>query len=229
MREEREESAVCSMREHLVSYLYGELAPEEARDFEAHLKVCSPCARDLQDFRRVREALAEWQIEAIPSRPREIARSRLGDAWRALWRTLPWWGRVAFAGLCVLFVLALFNVQAEWQPGGGFRFRASLLPARSEEGVRPASGTAREREELLALVEGMIREAERRQQQVLAERLRELNERLREEQRETLAEFTRSLDAQQRTYFAALLRELERRRYGALTLADLFFSGNDGN
>jgi hypothetical protein len=245
MNEEKTPSVPCEMSEALIGYLYGELSSQEASAFEEHARTCAQCAHDLRDFMNVRRALAEWRIAPHPKpifeegvvwpSVRQAARGhptrsrdRVG-ALRELWRALPAWGRAVCGMAAVLLLLALFNVQVEWAPGGGFRFRASLLPARTFEFAPSPATPALDRQQILALIEDRIRDAEERQQKVLAAQLEELAERLRREQQTTLTGFVENWEATQRTQWAQLLRELERRRYGALTFADLFFFGPNGN
>jgi len=231
MKEEKMPSVPCKMSETLIGYLYGELTSREASAFEEHVKMCAQCAHDLRDFMRVRRALAEWRIAPYPNPMlgEDVVRPNVRQVARQLWRALPAWGRAACGMAAVLLLLALFNVQLEWAPERGFRFRASLLPARAPESARSSAAPALDRRQILALIEERIRDAEERQQKALAAQLEELAERLRREQQMTLTGFAENWEATQRTQWALLLRELERRRYGALTFADLFFSGPDGN
>jgi mycothiol system anti-sigma-R factor len=41
--------------EFLYAYLDGELPPEQARTFKAHLELCPPCVRYLESYQCVRE------------------------------------------------------------------------------------------------------------------------------------------------------------------------------
>ncbi len=233
MNEEKTPSAMCEMSEKLIAYLYRELSADEASAFEAHLKACAQCAQDLRDFERVRQALAEWQITPVPRVASEfksgLLRPSFRQALRQLLLAMPAWGRVMLGGATALLLLALFNVQLEWTPEGGFRFRASLFPLRAVEPAPSSEMSARERQQIEQLIADMFRDAEQRRQEALAASLQEMTERLREEQRAALADFVQKWNAEQRTQWAVLLRELERRRYGVLTFADLFFPGQDGN
>jgi len=48
-----------------LEYAYGELAPPEAKSFEAHLKSCADCARALEDIRSVRRTMG--QLPTVPA------------------------------------------------------------------------------------------------------------------------------------------------------------------
>ncbi|MCS6815745.1 MAG: zf-HC2 domain-containing protein [Blastocatellia bacterium] len=233
MNEEKTPSTMCEMSEKLIGYLYQELSAEDASAFEAHVKTCARCARDLRDFGRVRRALAEWRIASAPHASVELergaARPRFRQAVHQLLLTMPTWGRVLLGGATALLLLALFNIQVEWMPGGGFRFSASLFPSRILAPTPSSEMSSRERQQIRQLLEAVLRDTERRQQEALAVSVRELTEHLRREQRAALAEFLRDWEERQRTQWASMLNELEQRRYGALTFADLFFPGNDGN
>lgn len=57
----------CARAEEMVTYLYGEATPNEARDFEKHLQNCSACGSELATFGDVREAMGEWRQQALGS------------------------------------------------------------------------------------------------------------------------------------------------------------------
>src|SRR6516162_5418868 len=61
-----QKTSVCSNHEDLVSYLYGEATPEQARRVETHLAGCSRCEDELSGFQRVRRALSEWELNDMP-------------------------------------------------------------------------------------------------------------------------------------------------------------------
>src|SRR5688572_30397241 len=47
-------------KDSLVGFLYGELAPAEARAFEAHLAGCAPCRDEVAGLRATRDDLLAW-------------------------------------------------------------------------------------------------------------------------------------------------------------------------
>jgi hypothetical protein len=58
---------LCARAEDMVTYLYNESTPAEAKDFEKHIKLCSSCRSELATFGDVREAMGEWRQQALGS------------------------------------------------------------------------------------------------------------------------------------------------------------------
>ena len=57
----------CGRAEDLVAYLYEEATPDEARDFESHLRLCAACRTELSAFGGVRQAIGDWRLQALGS------------------------------------------------------------------------------------------------------------------------------------------------------------------
>ncbi|MCC6233456.1 MAG: zf-HC2 domain-containing protein [Verrucomicrobiales bacterium] len=76
-----------------MGWLYGEVAPEERRDLEAHLAVCSECQGRVDGWRRTMGRLDEVAVPCVEKRPK-----------RAAW-SAPHWAAVA-AGLVLVGFLA---------------------------------------------------------------------------------------------------------------------------
>ena len=60
-----ETSNSCGRAEDLVAYLYEEAPPEDARDFESHLRRCAACRTELASLGGVREAIGDWRLQAL--------------------------------------------------------------------------------------------------------------------------------------------------------------------
>jgi hypothetical protein len=60
-------TSLCARAEDMVTYLYNEATPAEAKDFEKHIKLCSSCRSELATFGHVREAMGEWRQQALGS------------------------------------------------------------------------------------------------------------------------------------------------------------------
>lgn len=109
-----------SFKESLLGYLYGELAPEERRAFDAHLKTCQPCRVELAELRGVRDDLLAWappECRDLPSswavspiaEPAPMARLR---AW------MPAFGLAAAAMLVLATSAAIANIEVRYGTDG---------------------------------------------------------------------------------------------------------------
>ena len=128
-------------KESLVGYLYSELAPEERRAFEAHLKVCAPCRAEVAELRAVRDDLlawappecrdlpSSWAVEPVAA-PAPMARMR---AW------MPAFGLAAAAMLVLAVSAAIANVEVRYGSDGLVvrtgRAPAAAVPAASQPDV----------------------------------------------------------------------------------------------
>lgn len=59
----------CARAEELVTYLYGEATPAEARVFRQHLDACAVCREEFAALGGVRESLGAWRAEALGALP----------------------------------------------------------------------------------------------------------------------------------------------------------------
>lgn len=131
-------------KESLVGYLYSELAPEERRAFEAHLKVCAPCRSEVAELRAVRDDLLAWappECRDLPSSwavapvaaPAPMARMR---AW------MPAFGLAAAAMLVLAVSAAIANVEIRYGSDGLVvrtgRAPAAAVPAATQPAVAQA-------------------------------------------------------------------------------------------
>lgn len=129
--------AHAHMLEEAVTYLLGELPPDEAAALEAHLQLCTPCRAELGDLREALNLLADGVPAADP--PPELKRRIMRRLRRR--RPFPWpWATAAAASL----VAALsFWQAAVWHA----RYEAQLrwpvhVTAWAMRGVPPAPGAA---------------------------------------------------------------------------------------
>jgi len=119
---------MCHRAEDLVSYLYGELAADEAHDFAQHLEQCESCKAEFASFSHVHQSINSWRNEALGSVGMYAASTTMGApganelkqpagkrsasaAMREFFAISPLWlrGATAFATL-LLLALALFAV-----------------------------------------------------------------------------------------------------------------------
>lgn len=107
----------CARAEDLVSYLYNEATPDEARDFEKHVRHCASCDAELAAFGGVRQAINGWRQQALgsltspafetarafaPARASSRKRSALA-ALREFFTLSPAWMRAATAAAAIMF------------------------------------------------------------------------------------------------------------------------------
>jgi C4-dicarboxylate-specific signal transduction histidine kinase len=136
----RNERPICHRAEDLVTYLYGEAAAEEARDFTAHMQQCDACRAEFSLFNRVHESIVTWRNEALgsiaaPAPVREdthVASAEIVQharrlparaALREFFSVSPLWlrGATAFAGL-LLCALLVFAVSRMWRQSASNRY-----------------------------------------------------------------------------------------------------------
>jgi len=81
----------CTMNEHLVAYLDGELAGALRKEVAEHVARCPECAREVKELEAVRGLLQRWpvaeaEVEARERAWRRIQGARLGQPGRrAAW------------------------------------------------------------------------------------------------------------------------------------------------
>jgi hypothetical protein len=124
------ERPVCHRAEDLVTFLYGEAGPAEARDFSAHMERCEACRTEFTLFNQVHDSIVTWRDEAlgslaavpapvpVPAAAIDQPERRL-SAWAALrefFAVSPLWlrGATAFAGV-LLCLLVVFAASRLWQ------------------------------------------------------------------------------------------------------------------
>src|SRR5215213_542383 len=111
----RETVEDCGRAEDLIGYLYKEVSPAEAKDFEGHMGYCASCRAGLAEFGGVREAVGEWRRQSLgslisPAFSADVAkaaaparrRSALA-ALREFFTLSPVWMRAATAATVLLF------------------------------------------------------------------------------------------------------------------------------
>lgn len=121
-------------KEALVGYLYGELAPDERRVFESHLKACAPCRDEVSGLRAAREDLLAWappECRDLPSSwtavPAGLAPASRLRAW------MPAFGLAAAAMLVLAASASMAQLEIRYG-ADGFVVRAG--------GAAPASAPA---------------------------------------------------------------------------------------
>jgi hypothetical protein len=225
----------CDMREALVSYLYNEATPEEARRVEDHMTSCQTCKQELAAFARVRDQLQQWQLEDMPivrvvTEPQGARKSALA-ALKELLAVMPVWGKAIGAVAAVLLVFAVMGTNVSIGRDG-IKYNADIL--RRSPTVEPvASDSARNvdyvsadqleqfREGVKALVNRMIAESERQQKEDLKAQLVSLESQLQNMRSADLAKIAMRVQEHQ-IKLRTLERDIDRREGSDLT--DILFS-----
>jgi hypothetical protein len=102
---------MCDRKEQLIGFLYGELDPAEARDFEQHLFTCAECRVEFDELRTTRGQIAAW----APPEPHldfQIVRGPVAAPPVApRFRISPAWGLAAAAILVLAIGAAISNLE----------------------------------------------------------------------------------------------------------------------
>lgn len=184
-------------RDQMLDLLYCEAGDSDRRQVEAHQAACPSCREEMAAFRRLRRDLSAWKLP-VPARSRPVVRLWPGLAAAA----------ALVLGLGGAAVLGGAEVRRDAQ-GWSFRMggtAAADLQARldqqearhrmeiaqlREAPVRPSSSA--EDEALLAAVQDLLRESERRQDARLREAMTRLSERHEAQRRFDLAQVSAGL------------------------------------
>src|SRR5262249_53186190 len=223
-------TAACSNHEDLVSYLYGEVTPEQARRVETHLAGCSRCNDEIAAFRRVRTALQEWELNDMP-----IVRVTLPPQRRSassilkeLFGVAPVWAKIVSAGAAAMLLLAVMGTDIT-VGHGEFHFGTRLLGwgnrVPQPQRVEPSPAVARDMsaDEIKAFVNKQIIESERAQKQALSLELARLEGQLKNTHSNDFAKLALRVQ-EQRDQLKNLQRDIDRRE--GLDVTDILFSSN---
>jgi hypothetical protein len=129
----------CIRAGDLVSWLYSESDPDEARSFQQHLQSCHECRKDAETLRGVRQSIVRWRdnsLGAFTSMPatRPVIRQRSASAAiKEFFALSPLWmrGAVGFASIlfCILVVLTVVRMRETPQT------LTSMAPSHNEQEI----------------------------------------------------------------------------------------------
>ena len=109
-----------NLRESLVGYLYGELAVDEQRAFETHLKACEACRGEIAELRSVRDDLLAWappECRELPS-SWAVAPAPAVAPMARLRGWMPAFGLAAAAMLVLAVSAAIANLEIRYDANG---------------------------------------------------------------------------------------------------------------
>jgi hypothetical protein len=219
----RHEKFINQHKEQVLSYLYDEMTADEAQSFERHLKECSACQKDAEDFRVVRQALTAWQLEDVPHIALRIE-PRPAGGWLDLLRAWPVWTRLVASAAAAMLLLAIFNVQISYTGSDGFQFRASLLPRSVSQNSQPGLT----QEQTVALIQAIVQQDNEQRQQEVAAAVDAMAKQLKAEHQQMLVDFAKALRREQRQQLVEYW-DTGGQSYGVPTLADLFSEDSRSN
>jgi anti-sigma factor RsiW len=94
--------------DHLSSYVDGELAPAERNAFEAHLKACGECQKNLDQFRGTLGKLSQLKRKAprsfLPQIQQQIHERSRGRFFGRRWMLF---GRIPFEWVSLVMIIAM--------------------------------------------------------------------------------------------------------------------------
>jgi len=129
----------CDDKHRLVSYLYGELSPEEQAAVASHLAACAECSAEFGGLQDVRGQLAGWQAPETDlgfTVTRASAPLAAVTAPRRSW-TVPAWAQAAAAVLVLSAGAGIANLEVRYG-SDGFTVRTGW----SHDVPAPRSGAA---------------------------------------------------------------------------------------
>ncbi|HZS49078.1 MAG TPA: zf-HC2 domain-containing protein [Blastocatellia bacterium] len=216
----------CDKQEELVSYLYGECAPEAEKRFETHIRECLTCARELREFASLRDTLQSWEVDTLPHIVIEPKRT-FGMALRELFAVTPLWAK-GFAGVAALLLFAaLLNVEVTI---GSFKVGAHLFARNgSTSSAAPKTNpdsaqSALNMDEVNKLVDQKVAESQHRnaeemqtkltklEQDIRSSRERELNmimASIRQDQQQQIRKIVQATIAENNLNFSNLFSDLD--------------------
>jgi hypothetical protein len=161
-------STACSYQgnrdEAIVAYIYGEIDAPERASFEAHVRTCLVCRREIDDIGGVRAQLAHWSppgnadLQPVVNwLPHDAGRaSAAADARTGWWREVPVWAQTAAALLVLGVALGAANLSVHYDGAHGL----SITTGWMRTAATAAPSDAASRADLVALrdeLNGQIR------------------------------------------------------------------------
>lgn len=234
-------------KESLLDFLYDEVSEAARAEMTHHLQACAPCNAEVNEFKLVRNELAEWKYPVthhfpitLPyPTPLRMLKDRLFPE-RWTWRNATALAMVA--GVLVLVTFSILGTQIEVSKNG-FVFRVDLFRRFNSAPSIPSLDTVApgknllqsvtlgrggtERTEILREVSQRIQESENRQQQLLkSEEMRIVNQ-LTSGYRTQLADLAKTLDNKHKLDLVQVYDNLEQQRLADLQKIRLTFSSLD--
>ena len=224
MREPHDEGMHERFREKLIGYLYEEMLSRDRADFEAHLQECPICRCDVEEFRRVRHELGEWQLQEIPRITIQL-QPNWSQSFRQLFRAMPIWMKAASFAAAAMLLIAIVNLRISLGGSSGFQIHAGLWPSTTATSSANPSGLLTE-QQVQSLIQAAVRQEQDRHQAEMNVRLAELADRLKAERDRELVQLAEAVRREQRQQLRTVWNEMDRRIRP--TFASLFMDSDAG-
>ncbi len=211
-------------QENLIGYLYGEMPADAIAQFEDHLRGCSECQGDLQEFRDVRQALGQWQLDEYPHISVGLSPS-LAQSFRQLVRVMPLWLRAASFAAAALLLLALVNLRVTFGGPSAFEIRAGLRPPTAASPASDSSSGISE-QKVDAMIQAAVRQEQDRHRVEISALFTELAGQLKSERQNDLTQFAETIRREQHRQIQSVRYEMDHR--SRPTFASLFLDSDSG-
>ena len=194
-----------SMEQDLVSLLYGELEPEEAKRIHKHLKDCPSCNQAYEALQSTSKILQKW--EDVTPRMNLVFVDESASRWKLFIekiQQLSWGRRLALGVPAVAAVIFLFLGVLNFRAGhedGKWNVAFSLVPQKEQtfQEERFVEALKNMQSENMMLVSKMIEESEIRQRRESTLTLAEYARELERQRQEDLRMVGQGLEGLQRT------------------------------
>jgi hypothetical protein len=217
------------MHELLVTYLYGETAPDDSLRFESHLIECASCRQELSAFEGVRESLQQWQFDEVPNVRliQEVAAPSGKSALallKELFTIMPLWTKGLAAVAAAMLVLAVLGTDVSIGKGG-FSFHTDVLRTHTKQVVNnettlDAAQLQQIRADLMKEVSAKISESEQLQKEDVKAQLVNFQAQLKDMRSSDLVKIATQIQ-QHNVKIQTIERDIDRRE--GLGLTDILF------
>ena len=193
------------MPQHLVSLLYGEIEPEEAKKIKTHIKSCVSCGKAFQELKTTSKLLQKWEDETPSMKLVFVGESASRwKTWKEKVTGLSWGRRLALGvpalAVFILIGLAALNSHISYREGE-WDVAFSLIPIARQPKQEQILLDAidQKQQETLLLVSRLIEDSEYRQRRETALTLAQFAQDIEKQRQQDLRMVGLSLEGFQRT------------------------------
>ncbi len=155
------------MTERLISLIYGELSPDEAKKTESHIKSCDSCRKIYKELKETTEILDKWKEITLPTNFVFTTEAPGFNLWnksiRSMGRVRKFMLGISIAAAFCLLLLSIINFEAKYEYGKwsiGFHLIPQAKESITKEYVEQL--VKESQKQILIFTSRMIEESERR-------------------------------------------------------------------